>query len=335
MSITGTLFFDEVCNRGSIRDNDVKELRRLYYEDGEITASEADAIFEINDACRVQDPAWQDFFIEAICDYMINCAEPHGYVTAENADWLIARITHDGVLETHSELEILIRVIDKARWAPESLVRFALNTVKDAVISGSGFLRSGAQLQAGTVTDDDVELIRRIIYAFGGEGCVAVTRAEAEILFEINDLTHQTTDSPAWTELFVKAISSVVMQASGYCPPAREEALRREQWLESRGDLSPVKFAREMFRGGFAGFQGLFPDQTPEERELEALERKRREIVTNEEVTGDEATWLAAQINRDGELTYNERCLLAHLKDVSPRLHPSLETLLDRAPATA
>jgi len=328
MSVTGSLFFDEICQRGSIHAADVGELRKLFYEDGRIAAGEADALFTINHACSVKDPAWQDFFIEAVCDFLVGHAEPRGYINVDNADWLIERIAHDGVIETQTELEMLICALDKARWSPESLVRFTLNTVKDAIISGNGTLRNGHALRAGQITDADVELIRRVIFAFGGDGNVAVTRAEAEILFEINDAIADVSDNVAWTELFVKSIASVVMVASGYRAPQRFAA-RREQWLESRGDLSPANFAKAMFAGGFSGFTDLFARQSEEDRELARLENERRAILTNEEVTGDEARWLAAQINRDGALTYNESCLLAHLKAESPMLHPSLRPLVD------
>ena len=330
MSVTGSLFFDEVCRRGSIHEADVAKFRELYYADGRIGADEADALFEINHTCRIKDPAWQEFFIEAVCDFLVGHAEPRGYINIDNADWLIERITHDGVLETKTELEILIRAIDKARWSPESLVRFALNSVNDAVISGKDVLRNGQPEKAGQITDADVELIRRIIFAFGGDGNVAVTRAEAEILFEINDATAELTNNAAWTELFVKAIAGVVMAASGYRAPPRAEALRREQWLESRGDLSPANFMQVMLNGGFSGFRGLFAKCNEEERELERLENERRAILTNEEVTADEANWLVAQINRDGKMTYNESCLLAYLKAESHGLHPSLQSLLER-----
>lgn len=330
MSVTGSLFFDEICRRGSIHEADVAKLRELYYEDGRIDPREADALFEVHAVCRIKDPAWQGFFVEAICDYLVSHAEPRGYINIDNADWLLERITHDGVLETRTELEILIGAIDKARWSPESMVRFALHSVNDAVLSGKDTLRGVPCAKAGQVTDADVELIRRIIFAFGGDGNVAVTRAEAEILFSINDATAEQTDNPAWTELFVKAIAGVVMAASGYCAPPREEALRREQWLESRGDLSPGNFIGAMLGGGLSGFKALFSRQSDEERELARLDNERRAIITAEEVTGDEAEWLAAQINRDGALTYNERCLLEYLKAESPQLHPSLQPLLER-----
>ena len=330
MSVTGSLFFDEVCRRGSIHAADVARFRELYYADGRIAGDEADALFEINHTCRIKDPAWQEFFIEAICDFLVAHAEPRGYIDIDNADWLIERITHDGFLETQTELEILIRAIDKARWSPESLVRFALNSVNDAVIAGKDALRSGPSGKAGEVTDGDVELIRRIIFAFGGDGNVAVTRAEAEILFEINDATAESTNNAAWTELFVKAIAGVVMSTSGYRAPPRAEALRREQWLESRGDLSPGNFLQGMLDGGFSGFRDLFSARSEEDIELERLDAERRAILTNEEITADEANWLVAQINRDGDLTYNEQCLLTYLKAESDQLHPALRPLLDR-----
>lgn len=335
MSVTGSLFFDEVCQRGSIHEADVQKLRALYYEDGDISRAEAEALVEIHHACRIKDPAWQDFYIEAITDFLVGSAKPRGYINVDNADWLIEQISRDGVVESQTELEILIRVIDKARWSPESLVRFALNAVKDAVLTGDGRLRCGQKLKAGVVTDGDVELLRRIVMAFGGAGGVAVTRAEAQILFEINDATADASDNPAWTEFFVKALAGTVMAASGYSVPPRDVALARQQWLDSRGDLAPGGFIKAMLLGGDFGIYDWFSRKdAQDERELQRLERERRAIVTAEEVTDDEAAWLVAQIYRDGELTYNEKCLLAYLQAENPKLHPTLTPLLERVPDT-
>lgn len=335
MSITQSFLFDEICRRGSVREADVRELRALYFSETPLLRSDADAIFEIDAACAVKAPAWQDFFVEAVTNYVVDSAEPRGYINTDNADWLVERIARDGQIETPTELEILVRVIDKARWSPESLVKFALNAVKDAVVSGRGAARGGADGEPGVVTNDDIEWIRRIIYAFGGDGHIAVSRAEAEVLFEINDLTAEKTDNAQWTELFVKAITGVVMAASGYRAPPRDVALRREQWLQSRGDLSIGQFVCAIFKSDAAGFMSMFHEQSEEDRELERLERERREILTAEKVTGDEAAWLMAQIERDGELTDNERCLLEHLKAGRTKLHPDLQALIDRASVRA
>ena len=56
MSVLSTVSISEIKARGSIKDADVLKLRRNYYDDGHITAEEAEIIFALNDACPVQDP---------------------------------------------------------------------------------------------------------------------------------------------------------------------------------------------------------------------------------------------------------------------------------------
>ena len=330
MSVVNSLIFDEICNRGCIRDADVLQLRQAYYADGQIMEEEAKSLFEINDACRIQETTWGPFFIEAITDFIINDAEPQGYITKSNADWLISCISHDGAVDTQTELEVLLTVLEKSRWSPECLVEFALEQVKIAVCAGNGPLRAGTQLQPGVVTDDDVELIRRVLYAFGGDGNIAITRKEAEILFEINDQIANAEENSAFAELFIKAISSCVMAASGYSIPTRQEMLRREAWLESRGDLSLGNMLSQAFQGGFAGIFGIYQEQTAEQRALARLEQQRLEIITNQEITNGEATWLCERIGRDGQVTPNEKALLACLKEASPKIAPELQPLLDK-----
>lgn len=100
MSVVNSLTFDEVCNRSCIRDADVLKLRQAYYADGQILEEEAKSLFEINDACGIQETTWAPFFVEAITDFIINDAEPQDYITKTNADWLIDCISHDGVVDT-------------------------------------------------------------------------------------------------------------------------------------------------------------------------------------------------------------------------------------------
>jgi hypothetical protein len=334
MAVLSAVSIAEIKARGSIKDADVLKVRRNYYDDGIITPEEADAIFALNDACPVQDPAWADCFIETITDYLVEQAEPHGYLTAENAQWLIDRIAGDGRVETKTELELLVNVLDKARWAPQSLVRFALEQVRTAVIDGTGPLRSGKTLEPGRVCEAEVDLMRRILYSFGGDGNIAVTRPEAEVLFDIDEATAAADNHPAWTDLFVKAIASCVMAASGYASPPREVALARDAWLDRRGDLS----LEAMLGGMGAGLNGLFGgyrEQTEEEQAIARLTQQKIEIVTHEAVTAAEAAWLAERIGRDGKLTPNERALLTFLKAESPSIDPALRQLLERATAAA
>jgi hypothetical protein len=334
MGVLSAVSIAEIKARGSIKDADVLKVRRNYYDDGKISAEEAEAILALNDACPVQDPAWADCFVETITDYMVEQAPPQGYLTVENSQWLIDRIAKDGRVETKTELELLVSVLDRARWAPQSLVRFALEQVKAAVLSGTGPLRSGKRLEPGRVCEGDVDLLRRVLYAFGGDGSIAVTRPEAEVLFDVNDATADADNHPSWTDLFVKAIANCVMSASDYAPPPREVALAREAWLDRRGDLT----LDAILAGMAGGLQGLFAGyrrQSPEELAIARLTRQKIEIVTHEAITPAEAGWLAERIGRGGKLTPNERALLGFIKAESPQIDPVLQELVERATAAA
>jgi hypothetical protein len=329
MAVLNAVSIAEIKARGSIKDADVLKLRRNYYDDGIITAEEADVIFTLNETCPVQDPAWADCFVETITDYLVEQAEPRGYLTAENAQWLIERIGRDGRVDSKTELELLVNVLDKARWAPQSLVRFALEQIKQAVLSGTGPLRSGKMLEPGIVSEADVDLLRRILYAAASDGCIAVTRAEAEVLFEIDEISTGRDNHPAWTDLFVKAIANCVMAASGYAPPPREVALAGEAWLDRRGDLSLDAILRGV--GSLKGFFAGYREQSAEEGAIAHLTRQKVEIVTHDAVAPANAAWLAERIGRDGKITANERALLMFLKTESPALDPALRALLNQA----
>jgi len=330
MAVLSAVSIAEIKARGSIKDADVLKLRRNYYDDGTITAEEADVIFALNDACPVQDPAWADCFVETITDYLVEQAEPQGYLTTDNMRWLIERIGRDGQVDSKTELDLLVNVLDKARWVPQSLVRYALEQVKRAVLSGTGPLRSGKKLEVGIVTQPDVDLLRRILYAAASDGCIAVTRTEAEVLFEIDETAAGRDNHPAWTDLFVKAIANCVMAASGYAPPAREVALARAAWLDRRGDLT-IETVLSSIGSGLKGVLAGYRAQTTEEGAIARLTRQKVEIVTREAVKVAEAAWLAERIGRGGKMTVNERALLMFLRTEFPSIDPALRALVARA----
>lgn len=335
MSVLKSVSIDDIIKRGRIQETDVQAMRRGFYEDGLIGAEEAGQLFNLNEACASQHDSWPWFFVEAVTDFVVNQVEPEGYLTAENADWLISRITNDGQVQSKTELDLLVHVLDKARWSPERLVKFALDQVKRAVIDGDGPLRTGQKLEKGTINEAEVDLLRRILYAFGGDGHIAITRAEAEVLFEIDEAMSGQPPNPAWTDLFSKAVANVILAASGYAPPSREEALRAETWLAGRGDLSPGALLKAMVTSSLSSVWDCYHGQSAEERALERLERQRIEIITNEQITEGEATWLAERISRDGRLSPTELALIGFLRKESPPLHPALSALVARFGAAA
>ncbi len=321
--------FDDIAERGSIREADVQELRQAIYTDGIISLDEADRLIALNNSCPVQDPAWNDVFQEALADFLVRQAEPSGYITLENSNWLIARLAPNGTLASRKDLDLVIHIIDAARWSPETLVSFALNQVRDAVITGEGISRQ-TDSSPRTIDDGEVELIRRVIYAFGGDGNVAVTKSEAEVLCQINDALDHSQANGAWTELYVKAMANFLLANSGYRPPTREEALRSEAWLDQRGELSVLELSRSITKLSLDDLIGGYRKQSREECTLERLDREYREMVTGEEVTHDEAEWMAERLARDGELTPPETALIEYLKENSLALDDRLDEIVER-----
>lgn len=330
MGALKSLPIDEIVQRGSIKDVDVLRFRSAYYCDGVISPDEAEALLLINETCAVQDERWPDFFVEAITDHLVNQTLPEGYLTAEDGKRLIGRIAKDGRIARKSELDLVVNVLDKSRWSPVSLSAFALEQVRRAVVDGDGPLRAGEVSEKGKISEPEVELVRRILYAFGGDGNVAVTRREAEVLFDINDAIADPEANAAWTDLFVKAVTNVLMSASGQAVPTREEALRRDAWVKDRGELSPQVLLLKMVTSSLEAVRGAYQDQSPEERALARLEHQRIEIITNEVITRAEVAWLCERLERDGQLTPNEAALIAYLQKESTNIHPDLQAAVER-----
>lgn len=324
MGALQSLSVDEIVRRGSIKDVDVRNFRAATYKNGLTDATDAEALFRANAGCPIQDPAWARFFIGAISDYIINRVQPEGYLTAEKGNWLIARLSRNGgFVRTKTEIELLLDVLEKSRWSPASLVRFALAQVRHAVTDGSGPLRGGQTRETGCIRDHEVECIRRVLYAFGGDGCVGITRAEAEVLFDIDYALSRYAPIPAWTDLFAKAVLNVVMASAGYAVPPREDALRRDPSLAGEdADLRGWAGAplQTVATNSLDSVWELYSEQSAEHRALARLERQRIEIITNEEITEGEADWLAERLGRDGRLTANQTALVVYLLRRSPNV---------------
>jgi hypothetical protein len=315
---------------GTVTAEDALAVRRAVYGgDVAITPDEMDAILEIDAGVRTVDPSWTELLAEAGADFLVNQQPPAGYVSEDNALWLTDRICLDGVIRTSREFELLVHILERATSAPGHLAGLALKQVELAIIEGRGPL-AGDGLERGVMGRPAVDVLRRILYAFGGDGAVAVTKSEAEVLFDLNDATASADNDPSWNDLFVKAIASYVMAASGYTPPSRETALADQRWLDAPAAGLGGFFAR-MTAGGLQGILSAYRLPGDAENWAARTERKIDEMTRAEVVSEDEAAWLAERFGRDGKLQENEKALLRFIRDEAPSIHPSLAPLIDKA----
>lgn len=317
MTTLRMMAIDAICQRGSIRDSDVATLKRAFALETQLAASDIDLLFRAHNLARVRDRSWDDFFIETLTDYVVRELEPAGYVTSTHAGWLIARVSSGGRVRSKVEHDLLLNVIDKARWVPESLMTFALAQIRDAVISGEGPLRARALLGAGAITLSEVEQLRALLFAYGNEGPRSVTQAEIDVLLDIEEAvaTRQRAQHPesetspleawpmeSWRDLIEKCVASAALAASGYTGPSREEALDegRPLFNVARNAAIGAQDLRDgrislgaAVQGGIAAHYRSLP---PEARALLRLELQRIEIITGEPVHVADPSRLAGRL---------------------------------------
>jgi len=330
MGALSSVSYEKIIARGSLKEADLAKLREAFAEPASIERTDVEALFAIHAQCPVKEASWHDWFVATVSDYIVHWAEPEGYVTQDDGEWLIRQISRKGRAETRTELDLLIDVLENARWAPRSLVAFGLMQVRQAAAEGDGPLRPGQPRVEGQLFEEEIELVRRMIYAFGGDGNLAVTREEAEILFQINDALDATRVNTAWTELFVKAIANVMLAASGYRVPTREEALRSEAWVEERGGMKPAEVVRAIVKSGLDGVVGAYRKQSRVELALSRLEGEYRSIITGEEPKPEDTGWLAERFGREDEISANERALIDYLAEAEATVEPDLRDVLER-----
>lgn len=193
------------------------DLRRSGWCDGTISAHEADSILAINHSlghhsAEGRSPAWTDFFVEALGEYLLNGQEPRGYVSEDQADWLIAKVTHDGKIDSMAELELLARLIERAQNVPEKLRTFVLEQIERKVLTGTGPTRFGSDFRCRRALGQRCQRAGNCPAApravRTGQPPRAISQREAELLFRIKDATLGAGNARGWKRLFVQGVGS-------------------------------------------------------------------------------------------------------------------------------
>lgn len=112
----------DLLEDGVIDSAEVAQLKKVLYEDGKIDKEEADFLFELNDAVTGKDnsPEWHDFFIKAICDFLLEDEVSPGEIDPEEEMWLISKISGDGQVDD-TEKDLLIALKENAKHFPRAL----------------------------------------------------------------------------------------------------------------------------------------------------------------------------------------------------------------------
>jgi hypothetical protein len=310
MTMTFTGLAAELKAKQAISADDTLSIRRLVWPDGKIDPAEADAIFDLNTLCKDTSREWVDFFVESITQYVVHQQPPVGYVDDTKATWLMAKIDSDGRVDSLGELELLVKILEVATNVPDALKTYALCQIEETVLTGEGPTRDGGSLDKGSISAAEVKLLRRILFAQAGDGPAMISRAEAEVLFRLKDATLGAANAGEWQTLFVQAVGNFLMAHSDYVPLGIAEAARLETFMNDNQPNLGGFFSRMMKFNMGAAFGDLFGAKAkPVDREA-AVARDRA-------ISPDEAAWLKAELDKDGNLDPMEKALLAFVAEES------------------
>ena len=322
MSLFNIVQVENVCQRGSIRDGDVALLRQAIAPESALDEASIDDLFRIQALCHLQAPQWPEFFIECVTDYLIAEKDPAGYLTLDQVNYLLTRIERNGCLETKIEFDLILNLMDKARWAPSRLATIALTEIHQAVAAGAGVLRGGQECASGEMKRQDLALINQVLTAFGGDECMPLTRPEADILFAIDECVTATLPNETWNVMFAAIVANIMLAASGYRVPPRDVALATLQSSPDAENTSQSAILERIV----SAYQRL----TPEERAVGRLERQRIEIVTGERIEEPGALWLSQHLETRLGSSSALDDLIQCLQSLDVRLHPILQNIVRR-----
>jgi len=315
MSIHFRDLAEQAVADGAISADEILALRRDGWADGRIGAEEAEAIFVINDSVIEPTNEWREFFVEAIGELVVNTLEPKGYVTEEQADWLIAKIGHDGKMQNFTELELLVHILEHSASTPQRLRDYALIQVERTVLADEGpAAHHAGHTGPSGVSEPEARLLRRFVFASGGDRPAAVGKAEAELLFRIKDATLDKVNAPEWKQLFVQGVGNYLMGFTAHTEISRERAAELEDFMKDSSSSVGGFFgrmAKSTVKENFYGVLGEVFGKKDARPDLDLLADAAGKVDTTEQM------WLEDRIDGNEQVDEYDLALLYFLEEES------------------
>ncbi len=293
---------------GQATRSEAEERISEVFRDGLVSRAEAESLFAVTPKFTRESESWNARFIGAVCDYVLKHEAPENWVSDEEADWLVSLISKRAGGPLDVDLELLLALLRTAEGAPPRLGLFALQTVCDHIVA------------KGNAQDEDVERVRRAVYAQASDGAIWVTREEAGTLFRTNDRIANARNAKSWSELFARAIGNHLLAAAHPDPITEADALAREKWLNTPGGGILENLSSAFTAEGWFERVTFDPQKAARAREAarDAAARAGAELM------GEESDWFLRRLGWDAKTSPAERALVDFLNREAPGLTAGL-----------
>lgn len=194
--------------RGAVEESEVGQMRQRWRAGEPLQAADADALFALQGMLAGRDAGFNTLFEDMLTSYMLENGAPRGSISKEQSDWLLSMLDGgEGLVANAAELEMLIRLIEKADSVPAALASFALHQIQHSAMTGEGPAALGRIHFSRVVDSRDVANLARLFQVARGDKRRIISRPEADILFEMAEGCTGGND-PAWDGLFAEAIQA-------------------------------------------------------------------------------------------------------------------------------
>jgi hypothetical protein len=123
----GTVTIQELKNKvledGVVDEGEVTQLQTAIMADDKVDREEADVLFEINDKATSKCAGWNDLFVTAISNHVLQDDTSPGEIDEAEATWLIDKIKGDGQVDD-LEKRLLTNIKTNATTVHEKLTTF-------------------------------------------------------------------------------------------------------------------------------------------------------------------------------------------------------------------
>jgi hypothetical protein len=122
-------FASRVLRTRHMDQSDRKTLERVIFSDGIRSRMEAEVLLQLARAVRPIDPAWADFVVASIVDFVVWGERPTGTIEQDTADWLVAVLSQKGarnlsrriareIVKEAQEVDPRFADFARPRWLP-------------------------------------------------------------------------------------------------------------------------------------------------------------------------------------------------------------------------
>lgn len=154
-----------IAGKGKLTANDVELLKTDVFPSGVHDTDGAVMLFALNNACLEKCAEWNRFFLDSLSDFIVNHTYPQGSLDEVNALWLERMLAADGVITGDLEFDLLMQVMAKAAFVPDSLKVFALSQLRHAIHGETGALARRRITSGRAISEADILFASGVISA--------------------------------------------------------------------------------------------------------------------------------------------------------------------------